>query len=204
MQTSRAATADQPIHGGHGPALDFSGESVGHTGYIDWQRLARTRTWSAAGGNTFVYAFWLADYGRNTSDHGVGLLKGEGAHPDWFLYADNADKVLFSVLPDGLELSPNAVEVFDTTLTSAPIVASTLLGSAASTYVSSANQYWWAAHNDLTRAGKRLVKELSMLYLRAPVLVTFLEIQPMRQVVPGVSGDTATVTETPGQQPAAR
>lgn len=174
---------------------------MGHTGYIDWHRLARTRPWTDTGeGNTFIYAFWLADYGRSEQDHGVNLLKGEGEHPDWFLYSDAADRLLFSVGVDELIVSPNITDVYDSHLTSRPLIASILLGTAKATYASAdRTAYWWASVRDLTRPGKRLVKEISMLYLRPPVIITFLETKPMRQMVPEATGDTATVNGVSGQ-----
>lgn len=175
---------------------------MGHTGYIDWHRLARTKPWiDTEEGRSFVFAFWLADYGRTDKDHGLGLLKGEGSHPDWFLYADTADRMLFSVGVDDLIVSPNITEVYDTHLTSRPLIASILLGTAQATYAAPDHSaYWWASVRDLTRPGKRLVKEISMLYLRPPVIITFLELnQPISQMVPEATGDTATVTGVSGQ-----
>jgi hypothetical protein len=204
LQTSRTVR-DRQIHGGRGPAYKtFEKDTVGHTGYIDWHRLARTKPWTDTGeGHSFVFAFWLADYGHTNHDHGLGLLKGEGSHPDWFLYAETADRMLFSVGVDDLIVSPNITEVYDTHMTSRPLIASILLGTAKATYAApDRTAYWWCSVRDLTRPGKRLVKEISMLYLRPPVIITFLEMnKPMKQVVPGTTGDTATVNGVPGQQP---
>lgn len=176
---------------------------MAYTGYIDWHRLGRTRPWTdTRQGNTFVYAYWTADHGYSEHDRGVGLLKPRAQHPDWFLYAEQADKILFSALPDGLVASPNLTQVYDTHLTARPLLGSILLGTVQTTYAyPDQSAYWWASGNDLTRPGRRLLKQLSMLYLRPPIIVTFLEIKPMKQVVPGAAGDKATSPEAPGHDP---
>ncbi len=171
---------------------------MSHSGYIDWHRLARYGTDTGQGG-TAVFAYWLVDYTRSEADAGVTVLKHEGAHPDWFLHADHADQLVFSVGADELVASPNVAEVYDTNLTSKPLLASICLGTAAATYRSPDSAgYWWCAMNDLTRPGRRLIKELSMLYLRTPVIVTFMDWQPMKSTDPGADQDSATVTAAPG------
>lgn len=174
---------------------------MGHTGYIDWNRLSRTFT-DTRYGNTFVCAYWLVDYGRNQHDHGVSLLKGEGSHPDWFINAERADLTLRASVGLSITASPNVTEVFDTdqfdsSWTAKPLLASVLLGNADTTYVKDGH-YWWCAMQDLTRPGRRMVKDLSMLYLRPPVIVSFLGLQPMKAVDPGAAGDSATVVIAPG------
>jgi hypothetical protein len=169
---------------------------VGDSGYIDWHRMHH-QLQDTALGSTFVYAFWLADYGYNTQDHGLRLVKPRGAHPDPFIYAPGADEVLFSVSHDSWSVSPNLAQVYDTHLTSRPALASVCLGTSSSLYARD-GEYWWAARGDLTRSGRRVIKDLSHLYGRTPVLLTYLVFRPIDPPFPGVTGDSATVAEAPG------
>lgn len=170
---------------------------MSHSGYIDWHRISRHGT-DTRQGSTVVFAYWLVDYTTNIADDGVTVLKHEGEHPDWFLHADHADQLVFSVGVDELIPSPNVGEVYDTHLTSRPLLATVCLGTAAATYQAPDGDYWWCALGDLTRAGRRVVKELSMLYLRSPVIVTFMDWRPMKTAVPGADQGSATVTAAPG------
>ncbi len=166
-----------------------------HSGYIDWHRISKLGV-EVRQGTTFVYAYWLVDFDRSTRDHGVTLLKDEDEHPDWFIHADPADSLLYSVLDSNLIASPNAEQVYGvdgSTVYARPLLGSVCLGSASTTYRHRDGLYWWCAVDDLTRQGRRLIKELSMLYLRQPVIVTFMSLDPMGQAGPG-RRDPATVT----------
>lgn len=174
------------------------------SGYINWFRL--NQTWYDTGqGSTFVYAFWLADYTQRGRDHGVGILKPENAHPDWFVHAESAESVVFSVTPGDWVISPNLTDVYDTHdthdthLTSRPVLAAVCLGTSDAVYANARRTaYWWCGYDDLIRPGKKLIQRLTDLYLRPPVILTYLNLPPMRPAVPGVAGDSATVTEAPG------
>lgn len=149
---------------------------MGSSGYIDWHRLDTTIPWvrCRTGEHTYVYAFWLADYGRNPTDHGVSLLKGEAEHPDWFVHASTGDHVLTAYTPPGTIVSPNAGLVFAGHGAARPLLAGVMLGSVDCIYRTTGGM-WWASEDDLTRRGKRLLKNLNELYLREPVLVTFVD-----------------------------
>lgn len=151
-------------------------EAVGDSGIIDWQRLDRTITWikDRQCQATFVYAFWLFDYGRNARDHGVSLLKAEDKHPDWFVHAETADKILDAHTSPKSSISPNFLSVFPDALSSRPLLGSLLLGSNDSCYKRQ-DEMWWACESDLTRGGRSLLKKLDHLYERRHILVTFVE-----------------------------
>lgn len=149
---------------------------MGDSGIIDWQRLDRMLPWIKYGQEhaTFVYAFWLADYGRTTRDHGVTLLKTEGRHPDWYLHAETADHVLVAYTPPKSSVSPNFTQVFADKLSSKPLLGSLLLGTNDACY-KRMDQMWWACEADLTSKGRRLIRRLDRLYERRHILVTFVE-----------------------------
>jgi hypothetical protein len=175
------------------------GQRVGDSGYIDWHRL-HTHLRDTGTGSTFVYAFWLADYDRNARDYGLMLIKPGGAHPDPFIYGTGADEVLFSVARDGWSISPNLTGFYDTHLTSRPALGAICLGTSTHLYAQG-EDYWWCAYPDLTRTGRKLVKQLSELYGRTPLLLTYLSLHPIDPAVPGATGDSATVAEAPGHPP---
>lgn len=149
---------------------------MGDSGIIDWERLDRTLPWvkQRQGHSTFVYAFWLADYGRATRDHGVSLLKAEGRHPDWYVHAESADHVLVAYTPPKSSVSPNFMQVFADKLSSKPLLGSLLLGTVDACY-KRLDQMWWACEADLTGQGRRLLRKLDHLYERRHILVTFVE-----------------------------
>lgn len=152
---------------------------LGSSGYVDWHRLDRTLPWIKVNNHhhTYVYAFWLVDYRQPVDDHGVDLLKPEGKqHPDWFVHADTADRVLAAYTTPDTIVSPNFTQVFATDLSSRPLLASMLFGTADAMYMrGSAGQAWWCDPTDLTWRGKLLLKQMDRLYERPSVLVTFLD-----------------------------
>lgn len=160
---------------------------MGSSGYIDWHRLDRTMGWvkHRAGQHTYVYAFWLVDFGRNDRDRGVSLLK-DGTHPDWFIHAETADHLLGAYANPTVSVSPNFTRVFDNHLSSRPLLASLLLGTADSIYKTTSEQdrLWWAAKDDLTRPGKRLLKDMNKLYERDAHLITFIDTPTDERVGP--------------------
>lgn len=150
---------------------------MGCSGYVDWHRLDRTLPWvrQRHGPRTYVIAFWTVDYGGATRDHGVRLMKDEGRHPDWFLHAESADHVLAAYPHPTSLVGPNFNAVFDKgLLESQPLLASVLLGTADAAY-STLDRMWWARPGDLTRRGKKLMKDLNRLYERDGTLITFIE-----------------------------
>lgn len=151
---------------------------MGHTGYIDWHHLIAGRTYNSVsdGRHTYVYAFWLVDYGRHQDDHGVTLLKDENLHPDWFIHAEKADHVLAAYCAPQTMVSPSFSDVFEAGLAARPLLASALLGTSSVHYMSANGRHaWWCMPQDLTRRGKKLIKDLTQLYLRDPVIVTFVD-----------------------------
>jgi hypothetical protein len=75
-----------------------------------------------------------------------------------------------------------------------------LLGTSGTSWATQDSQeYWWCIPGDLTRAGRRLLRHTSTLYLRQPQIVTFLDQHPMKKTVPGTTLDTATVPVVPGR-----
>lgn len=180
----------------------MEGRALSDSGYIDWHKLSRHPQWTpGADGQTFVYAFWLVDYGRAARDHGVTLLKDEGRHPDWFVHADRADQVLAAYCQGSPIVSHNFGDVFDHAMFARPLLASVLLGTLDGTLRDGPDRYWTCEPQHLDRRGQRLVKDLSMLYLRQPHIVTFIDVKPMKDNDPGVSEDTATVGAAPGLPP---
>jgi hypothetical protein len=174
------------------------------SGYIDWHSLTRARPWlETRKGQTYVYAFWSVDYGSSNVDRGVSLLKRDDRHPDWFLYAEQADHVLTAYCHPNTLVSKNFMDVFDSSLSARPLLASILLGTANAAYVSlDEKQHWNCSVDDLSRRGKRLVKDLDLLYLRAPTLVTFVDLVTDEQDgPPSPLVDTATVGEGLGGHP---
>lgn len=173
---------------------------MNHSGYVDWHTVMRTSPWvPCSEGQTFVYAFWLVDYGRNRRDHGVALLKPEGAHPDWFLHAERADHLLTAYLPEFCPASPSASEVFDARGLAKPMIGSILLGTASVIYASPSRSAFWSCQPEhLERRGQRIVKDLTTLYMREPLIVTFVDPHPMKETNPGAGQDQATVTPAPG------
>lgn len=149
---------------------------MGNTGYVDWHRLTRTQQpWTAsAAGHTSVFVFFPVDYGRNNRDHGVSLLKNEGLHPDWFVHAERGDQVLDAYCQPDTMVSPNYQAIFSDDHASKPLLAGILLGTSDREYIS--NEYrWHCTKSHLTRAGKKLIKELTGLYLREPAIITFVD-----------------------------
>lgn len=100
-------------------------------GYIDWHRLSRSEQHAeiADGRQTYVYAYWLVDYGRAVRDQGVSLLKREDSHPDWFIHAENADHVLAAYCHPRTVVSPQFSTVYDDNLAARPLLAAMLLGT---------------------------------------------------------------------------
>lgn len=176
---------------------------MGESGYIDWISIAANPHWEATGeGTSYVYAFWLADYEQSDQDDGVQVLKAPGTHPDWFLHARTADQVLSGVCPPGVMVSDNYAAVFDELggrFWAKPMLASVLLGTADTIYATpERTEYWWCGYWHLTRRGKRIVRELTMLYQRGVHLVTFLDMRPMKEATPGAAVGQATATAVPG------
>lgn len=172
---------------------------MGYSGYIDWQRLRRAPWHNTREGSTYVYAFWPVDHGRSRTDHGISLLKAEDSHPDWFLHAEHAGHLLTGTVDPDEVVSPNFATVFTEQLNTRPLLGSLLLATSSATYAQpDRNRYWWCAPQDLTGPGRRLLKATSTLYLRQPVLLTFLSLVPMRQVVPEAPRDPATVAGASG------
>lgn len=149
---------------------------MGSSGYIDWRRLDSSLPWIAyrQGYHTYVFAFWLVDYGHNDLDHGITMLKAEDKHTDWFLHAGTADHVLAAYPHPTSLMSPNFHHVFDEGLSARPLLGSLLLGTADACY-RTLDRMWWAGDKDLTRRGRRQLKNLERLYERPAVLVTFVE-----------------------------
>lgn len=149
---------------------------MGNSGIIDWTRLDRLPSWThrADGQFTFVFAFWLVDYGRSNHDDGVAVLKPGSEHPDWFLHAENADHVLAAYYPPKASVSPNYGMVFGDKLQTRPLLGSLLLATTDGVYERN-GEMWWAGTADLTFRGRRLVKKLDRLYERPHHLVTFVE-----------------------------
>lgn len=126
--------------------------------------------------HTYVYAFWLVDYGTASKDHGVSLLKTSDRHPDWFVHAETADRVLAAYTTPSTWVSPNVRDVFDNHLSASPLLAAVLLGTADVMYMTnSEGRLWWCDRGDLSWSGKRLLRRLDRLYERRAVLVTFLD-----------------------------
>lgn len=149
---------------------------MGCSGYVDWHRLDHTLPWIRyrQGIRTYVFAFWTVHYAGSAPDHGLQLMKDEGRHPDWFLYAETVDHVLAAYPHPKSVISPNFRTVFDNGLQARPLLASVLLGTADAVY-RSLDRTWWASVEDLTWRGKRLVKQLNRLYERECSLITFVE-----------------------------
>lgn len=148
------------------------------TGYINWQRLGRI--WHDTGeGSTFVYAFWPAEQDHHREDSGISLFKPRGKHPDWFVFADGAETVLNSAVHESWVVSPNVSEVYiepeEAEFSNRPVLAAICLGTVNAIYASrSRSAYWWCGHGDLTWQGKTLIRSISALYERPPVLLTYL------------------------------
>lgn len=145
-----------------------------HTGFIDWPRLNKSTVWTdTCKGFTYVYAFWLADYPN--PDTGLAILRGLGMHPDWFCAGMKVDQVLSVEIHPKDIVSPNMNQIYEHGVYARPILAAICLGSADSTF-NNGSYFWWAAPGDLTRQGDRLLKDISALYEREPVLLTFLDL----------------------------
>lgn len=173
---------------------------MAHTGILNWSALQKSTNWVNTGlGSTYVYAFWLADVPEHpTRDSGLAMLRNTGMHPDWFCAAPRTDTVLFPELRPTDVVSPNLTEVFTDGLHARPVLGALCLGAASATYASAAeNIYWWAHDNDMTRPGIKIIKDVSDLYARRPVILTFLDFAPIGQVTPGASG-LGHRQETPG------
>lgn len=170
---------------------------MAHTGCIDWPTKSDV-FFNTGEGTTHVYAFWLADYPPVESP--LSMLRPPGSHPDWFCAGPNVDQVLAATISANEVASPNIVDIFDDALFSKPLLASICLGSASATYATpDRSGYWWADEKkSLTRSGRSLVKDISKVYLRKPIIVTFLDLAPISQVNPGATRGTATVAEAPG------
>lgn len=163
---------------------------MGNSGYVDWHRLDRTLPWVKVNQqhHTYVYAFWLADYGTATSDHGVSLFKAEGAHPDWFIHAQTADQVLAAYQPASW-FSPNHRQAYGPDLAAYPLLGCLLLGTADAMYMrGGADHPWWCDTDDLVLRGRLLLKQMSHLYEREAVLVTFLDRPTDENSAPEVPG----------------
>lgn len=145
---------------------------------MNWHKLDRMLPWvrRGSGSATYVYAFWLVDFGRKSGDDGVALLKPRDAHPDWFLHARTADHVLDAYTNPKTLVSPNFAEVFSNQLKASPLLGSLLLGTADTAYQNGgAGQMWWCSHDDLTFRGRQVIKQLDQLYERQSRLVTFVD-----------------------------
>lgn len=152
---------------------------MGHSGLVNWHRLERTLPWVKVNGqqHTYVYAFWLVDFGRLTrQDSGVEVLKQPGGHPDWFIHAQTADRVLDAFLNPDTWVSPNRGLVFDDASVARPLLASMLVGTSDGMYqTSQEGQLWWCDYGDLTWRGRVVVRHLNDLYERRAILLTFLD-----------------------------
>lgn len=129
-----------------------------------------------AGSYTYVYAFWLVEFGSSDVDHGVSLLKPQGSHPDWFIHAKTADHVLDAYTNPKTLVSPNFADVFSNQLKARPLLGSLLLGCTDTAYQNGgAGAVWWCAREDLTFRGRQVIKQLDRLYERSSILVTFVD-----------------------------
>ena len=152
---------------------------MGHSGLVNFHRLENTLPWVKINGqhHTYVYAFWLVEYGReDRRDVGVDVLKEAGRHPDWFIHADTADQVLVAYLSPDTWVSPNRLHVFDADRAAFPLMGSMLLGTSDAMYQTHPNgRLWWCDYGDLTWKGRLLMRQLNNLYDRRAILVTFLD-----------------------------
>lgn len=176
---------------------------MGATGYINWDLIAQLPHWETTReGTTFVYAYWLVDYGVSPYDDGVRVFKRDSAHPDWFIHSDKADRILTSqCLPD-LMVSDNYRNVFDERggrFHAKPLLASILLGTSDAVYAThDRRDYWTCAYWNLDRRGKKMVRDLTILYQRGVQIVTFLDLRPMKEATPEVGQGSATVLAASG------
>jgi hypothetical protein len=175
---------------------------MGESGYINWDMIAALPHWQPRReGQTYVYAFWLVDFDQSPNDDGIALLKRDG-HPDWFLHADTADRLLSGSCPPGVMVSENYSAVFDEIggrFRLKPLVASVLLGTSDVVYATAdRSEYWTCGYWHLARRGKRIVRDLTMLYLRAVHIVTFLNMDPMNESTPEAAVGQATVLTASG------
>lgn len=172
------------------------------SGYVDWASLnAPLAPWQDTGeGESFVYAFVLADDDSHwIEDAGVGVLKPSGSHPDWFVHADKADMVLTGQCPPTVSVSANYQQVLGDNFKTRPLLASLCLGTSDAVYATAdRSKYWSCDQGDLTRRGRRLFKDMATLYLREPILLTFLDLRPMESAAPGAQRGQATVSSAPG------
>lgn len=174
------------------------------SGHVDWASLVvpAASPWVNTGeGSTFVYAFVPVDYGSSgDTDAGISLLKPYGRHPDWFVHAERADMVLSGRVPPSVSVSANHRQVMAEDLTTEPLLAAILIGTSDAVYaLPDRTTYWSCSPAGLTRRGRRMIKDLATLYLREPVLLTFLDLRPMKESAPGTVRGQATVSTAPGR-----
>lgn len=163
------------------------------TGVINWPRNNEMGWTDTREGGTFVYAYWLADH----SPRGLDLIDGKNWSEDWFVrhpWAEDVIETVYAGGGTGLSASPNVSYLDD-----ARVLAAVCLGTNdGAFYHPTRDGYWWASEGDLSRHGAKVVRELSRLYQRQPLIVTYLGVVPMNVSVPEAAHDPATVVAVSG------
>lgn len=174
------------------------------TGYIRWKSLPHNgfRTTGEAG--CWVYAFWLACYDTPPPDCGLTLVSDDpnstatrAKLTDRFIRCHGVEQIIALPQPDA-PTSPNCAVVYPPELhmqyvgptgnteareaylqyvddAGAPVLAAVCLGSDAHAWIDERGNHWWAAREDLTWRGRRLLSTLDRLYGRRAELVTYLD-----------------------------
>lgn len=175
---------------------------VGRTGCIDWPDALRT----GLGNGMWVYAFWLADHTlkpRHEVTVGElldGINLGGITFRDPFVKCTGPDQTL--ALPEpGTVASSTVKDVYPPERrvpvpapwnaadraarerylswsrdAGASILAGICLGTIGCVLIDDFDRPWECTFNDLSRAGKRLVRQLNKLYGRDATFVTYLDV----------------------------
>lgn len=163
------------------------------TGYIDWDKIAASRWTDTREGGTCVYAYWLSEHRKMHWDSGLDMLREIDA-PDPFVKVQWAAHMIGAFSSPTGYVSPNKSRVYDHEDNTRPILAAMCLGSSGSTFKDpSRDRYWWAAGTDLSFRGRRILRTVSRMYARPPVILTYLDLDPIRSTVPETDSGPATV-----------
>lgn len=161
------------------------------TGWINWPKAAELGWTARRDAISYVWAYWPVEHVKQNLD----LFDQDAPGWDWFLADQAANISGIPPLIEGEFPSPNYPRIED----SPGVLAAVCLGTCDRAFHSSTHDgYFWAGVSDLSQSGRRLVSTLSGLYHRQPVLVTYMQVRPIRQAVPGAALDKATVVAVSG------
>ena len=143
----------------------------GQTGWVNWPvRLPHSRWQDSGEGGMWVHAFWPCDFSAGTDLHD-SFIRCTG--PEAVIALPTQDAPIGDTAATIYDRQPDGKEYLDAGV---PVLAAVCLGTTSISYVDAdTGAYWQCTEVDLTGRGQALLRTLSNLYSRSPILVTYLD-----------------------------